>query len=167
MPTRERLAICLSFVCTSVLGTWFIVSHWLTRDVVALAYVRAVGFTGIMAGVHFVAFRMHQCQFMTAQPPALHEAPAATQPPAVRRHILWRLAWSILACPFIVMAINEFVAHHELRTRILESGRSLDSVPFTMLGQYPASDVALACFGVICVLIGFRSPTGSQQEHKR
>jgi hypothetical protein len=152
MPERERLAILLSFAGTSVLGAWLIFSRWLTRDAAAAAYIRATGFVGIMAGVHFVAFRMYQRQ----------GAPA--RPPAVVPHMMRRVAWSVPACVFFLMAVGQFVVGQQLRTRILASGRSLDSVPPTVLGHYSALGVALASFGATCLLVGFCSRTGGQRK---
>ena len=68
---------------------------------------------------------------------------------------VWLLGW-LLAAVCFVLAAKQFMAGHELRERILESGRSLDSVPATMLGENPAIGVVWTCGGLVCLLYAFR-----------
>jgi hypothetical protein len=54
------------------------------------------------------------------------------------------------------LAGQRFLASHDLRNRIIESGRTLDSVPPTMLSQHPALGIVMICVGLICALLAFR-----------
>jgi hypothetical protein len=144
MSLKVRLMMGVSFACTSMIGVGFILMYWLSRGADALGFIRAAGFIGIMAGIHFVAYRQYQRE------------ESAVQGATVPRHIVWRVIWSALACTFYVLAINQFVAGYQLRVRILELGRTLDSVPPTMLGADPAFGVALTCIATVSLLIGFR-----------
>lgn len=60
-PTRDLLAIIVSFVVISLLGCAYIFTSW--QDVnQSVGLVRCVGFVAIMAGVHFVGFRVWRRQ---------------------------------------------------------------------------------------------------------
>ena len=59
---RDVLAFCASFAILSVLGCAFIFGYWWVADATAVGIVRCVGFAAIMAGLHFVGYRLWKRQ---------------------------------------------------------------------------------------------------------
>jgi hypothetical protein len=149
MSGKDRLAILLSFLVTSTLGAALISRHWQLVDAPEVAWGRSAGFVVIMAGVHFVVFRVHQR-------PSASEREQSVRSWAASWPVSSRYGWLVVACSFLALAIHEFNAGYELRARILASGRSLESVPPTLLSQRPATGVAMSCIGLILVLIACR-----------
>jgi len=156
MSRKDRLAILFSFLVTSTLGTAFISRHWQLVDSPEVAWIRSAGFVVIIAGVHFVVFRVHQ------RSSAL-ERQQPVRSWAAFRPVSSRYGWLVVACPFFALAIHEFNAGYELRARILASGRSLESVPPTLLSQRPATGVAMSCIGLLLVLIACRKPASTRE----
>jgi len=72
---------------------------------------------------------------------------------------VWLFSWITASIVSFVFAAKEFSAGNQVRQRVLDSGRSLDEVPQTMLGEHPAMGVALICIGLICLLAAFRKST--------
>ena len=60
--TRDVLLMCASLTVLSVLGCAFIFSYWSLADAITVGIVRCVGFVAIMAGIHFVGYRLWKRQ---------------------------------------------------------------------------------------------------------
>jgi hypothetical protein len=58
----ERWGILLSFLIISALGCLFLLGFWSAQRRIDIGLVRSVGFVIIMAGVHFVGYRIYQRQ---------------------------------------------------------------------------------------------------------
>jgi hypothetical protein len=159
MTAHPKSAVASSFLVTSLLGVSFIYSFWAVTDSVA-AVQRSAAFVMAMVLLHVVGC----CAYLTQKPQtalfALAE-PAVPETlesgwPAMARTQAWRICWLAASTVCFILAVRQFVAGHEFRERILESGRSLDSVPPTMLSSQPATGVACFCFSLVCGLIAFR-----------
>ena len=66
-------------------------------------------------------------------------------------------AWLLAAVLMFGFSATMFITGYRLRQGIIASGRSLDEVPPTMLGQHPAMGVVFFCFGLICLLYAFKA----------
>ena len=157
MNTTAKTAVATSFLVTTLLGVYFIYSIRAATDSVA-AIRSSVVFAMAMVLLHVVGC----CAYLTQKPQTALFAPAEPLEPASRESgwpamastQAWKICWLATATACFVLAVREFIAGQEFRERILESGRSMDSV--LTENSSPAMEVASVCFGLVCVLIAFR-----------
>jgi hypothetical protein len=154
-----RSAVGGSFLLTSLLGASFIYSAWAAADLVG-AVQRSAAFVTAMVLLHVAGCcaylpQKHQTALLAPSEPA-ETASLETGWPAMASTRSWKLCWLAASIVCLVQAVRQLIAGHEFRERVLESGRSLESVPPTMLGSQPATGVAFVCFRLVCGLIAFR-----------
>ena len=157
MTAHPKSAVASSFLVTSLLGVSFIYSFWAVTDSVA-AVQRSAAFVMAMVLLHVVGCCAYLTQkpqtalFATAQP-AFPESLESGWP-AMSSTQVWRICWLAASTVCFVLAVRQFIAGHEFRERILESGRSMNSV---LTGNSNSElGVAFVCFSLVCGLIAFR-----------
>ena len=94
---RDLLVMCILFVVLSVLGCTFIFSYWRLAAAPAVGIIRCVGFTAIMAGIHFVGFRLWKRQEASSATKAggSHEATNIWSQ-NVPRGLFWVVVFTVL-----------------------------------------------------------------------
>lgn len=153
LPASATTALLLSFVTTTLLGAGFVYSFWSTTNV-DLAVQRSILFIVAMAIVHVAGHAVYARQI-----PLLCDSASSAPPPSLRqigRNMSARTAWlgGFVVC--LALSGKQFLTGYEFRQSILESGRTLDSVPPTMLTTNPAAGVAFLCVSLVCLLAAFR-----------
>jgi len=159
-----RTALSASWLLTSVTGSAFIYSFW-ARNAPEQSAPRSIVFLLVMSLLHGIAFlvlRKQDHELKTGKRPASPVVPIADSEsahsgwPRCSESPAWMISWLAMSFTCFALAGRRFLAGHELQNRIIESGRTLDSVPPTMLSQHPALGVAMICVGFICALLAFR-----------
>ena len=90
------LVMCASFLVLSGLGCAFIFGYWSRAGAAGVGIVRSVGFVAILAGIHFVGYRMWKRQ-QTASPTKLRDSdtPASVWSRNVPHGLFWLVVFAL------------------------------------------------------------------------
>jgi hypothetical protein len=74
----------------------------------------------------------------------------------MRRVVSWRLIWLLPAALLFAGAGHQFAEHRAVITRFAHRPRA--AVPPTVYGEHSGLALALACIGLVFVILAFRRP---------